>query len=238
MLKYNHSKLLFQSLYDDGTEMTRKQLLMGGDCLRVAPEGCLDQLLEIWKSVVRRVYLLYQLSAKAYFLFLQLNDLVSQLCFLHYEVYYFYKWLLIPQFANCQSSLNLPFFICVVPFNVKVCVFVYVCFWVSFHFVSVFSPFHLPFCLSASQSIVDFFIIISLSFDFDYCPCNCLDGRWRKWRWEHNSYAATAASSGQACMGASGCLGDWACPHTHSSLEGSVVLQIHGHVHVLDYLLC
>nr|KAG5704899.1 hypothetical protein BaRGS_003882 [Batillaria attramentaria] len=67
-----------QSLYDDGTETTRKQLLMSSDSLRLANEGCVDQLLEIWKGVVKRIYHLYQLSAKAYFIFLQLNDHLTE----------------------------------------------------------------------------------------------------------------------------------------------------------------
>ncbi|KAL8580399.1 hypothetical protein ACOMHN_020876 [Nucella lapillus] len=63
-----------QSLYDDGTEMTRRQLLLGCEALQLAGESCVEQLLEVWKGVVKRVYHLYQLSASAYFFFLQLND--------------------------------------------------------------------------------------------------------------------------------------------------------------------
>lgn len=69
--------IYLQSLYDDGTETTRKQLLMSSESLRIANDGCVDQLLDVWRGVVKRVYHLYQLSAKAYFIFLQLNDLVS-----------------------------------------------------------------------------------------------------------------------------------------------------------------
>lgn len=63
-----------QSLYDDGTETTRRQLLLGCEALQQAGDQCVEQLLEVWKGVVKRVYHLYQLSASAYFIFLQLND--------------------------------------------------------------------------------------------------------------------------------------------------------------------
>ncbi|KAK7113677.1 hypothetical protein V1264_012925 [Littorina saxatilis] len=63
-----------QSLYDDGTETTRKQLLTGSEVLQMAGEECMEPLLELWRGVVKRIYHLYQLSASAYFIFLQLND--------------------------------------------------------------------------------------------------------------------------------------------------------------------
>ncbi|XP_076458807.1 serine/threonine-protein kinase SMG1-like [Babylonia areolata] len=63
-----------QSLYDDGTETTRRQLLLGCEALQLAGDQCVEQLLDVWKGVVKRVYHLYQLSASAYFIFLQLND--------------------------------------------------------------------------------------------------------------------------------------------------------------------
>ncbi|XP_041362847.1 serine/threonine-protein kinase SMG1-like [Gigantopelta aegis] len=62
-----------QSLYDDGTETTRKQLISSCLCLHNASNDCIDQLLGVWQGVVRRVYHYYQLSAQAYFTFLQLN---------------------------------------------------------------------------------------------------------------------------------------------------------------------
>lgn len=75
--------LLRQSLYDDGTETTRKQLLTGSEVLQMAGEECMEPLLELWRGVVKRIYHLYQLSASAYFIFLQLNDssMVSELFF-------------------------------------------------------------------------------------------------------------------------------------------------------------
>jgi hypothetical protein len=64
-----------QSLYNDGTEQTRKQLLAGSESLQLpGSEPCVEMLLDLWKRVVTRVYHLYQLSASAYFIFLQLND--------------------------------------------------------------------------------------------------------------------------------------------------------------------
>ncbi|XP_064619648.1 serine/threonine-protein kinase SMG1-like isoform X2 [Lineus longissimus] len=62
-----------QSLYDDGTETTRKQLLSGCLTLQIAADGCVDRLLDVWKGVVKRVYHYYQLSAKAYFTYLKQN---------------------------------------------------------------------------------------------------------------------------------------------------------------------
>lgn len=67
----------FQSMYDDGTETTRKQLLACSMSLSIAPDSCLDRLLSVWKGVVKRVYHYYQLSAKAYFTYLHVNGLVS-----------------------------------------------------------------------------------------------------------------------------------------------------------------
>ena len=65
-----------QTLYDDGAETTRKQLV--GSCLslQIANEACLDSLIDVWRRVVRRVYHYYQLSAKAYFTYLNLNGKV------------------------------------------------------------------------------------------------------------------------------------------------------------------
>uniref|UniRef100_A0A2C9LZC5 non-specific serine/threonine protein kinase n=1 Tax=Biomphalaria glabrata TaxID=6526 RepID=A0A2C9LZC5_BIOGL len=64
-----------QSLYDDGRELTRKQLLACCTTLSMAPESCVDKLLAVWKGVVKRVYHFYQLSAKAYFTYLHVNGL-------------------------------------------------------------------------------------------------------------------------------------------------------------------
>ena len=68
-----------QSLYDEGGETTRRQLLTNCLSLQIASEACLDQLIDIWKGGVRRVYQHYQLSAQAYFTFLKLNGQVGQL---------------------------------------------------------------------------------------------------------------------------------------------------------------
>ena len=70
---------ILQSEGDEGAETTRKQLL--GCCLslQIASEECVDSLLNVWRHVVRRVYHYYQLSAKAYFTYLQLNGEVSPL---------------------------------------------------------------------------------------------------------------------------------------------------------------
>ena len=67
-----------QTLYDDGAETTRKQLV--GSCLslQIANEACLDSLIDVWRRVVRRVYHYYQLSAKAYFTYLNLNGKVNK----------------------------------------------------------------------------------------------------------------------------------------------------------------
>ncbi|CAH1794898.1 unnamed protein product [Owenia fusiformis] len=62
-----------QSLYDDGSETTRKQLLSSCLPLQVASDECIDKLLAIWKRVVGRVYCHYDASAKAYFTYLKLN---------------------------------------------------------------------------------------------------------------------------------------------------------------------
>ena len=62
-----------QSLYDDGAETTRKQLLSSCLSLQIASDDTLDHLLEVWRKVVRRVYHYYQMSAKAYFTYLKLN---------------------------------------------------------------------------------------------------------------------------------------------------------------------
>ncbi|KAK6170598.1 hypothetical protein SNE40_018955 [Patella caerulea] len=62
-----------QSLYDDGTETTRKQLISSCQTLQTADDVILDKLLDVWQKVVSRVYNYYQLSAKSYFRYLQLN---------------------------------------------------------------------------------------------------------------------------------------------------------------------
>eukprot|EP00106_Octopus_bimaculoides_P021655 XP_014789097.1 PREDICTED: serine/threonine-protein kinase SMG1-like isoform X1 [Octopus bimaculoides] len=62
-----------QSLYDDGTETTRKQLVSSCTSLQVVSEDCIGGLMDVWKSVVQRVYHYYQLSVNAYFRYLQLN---------------------------------------------------------------------------------------------------------------------------------------------------------------------
>ncbi|GFO31315.1 serine/threonine-protein kinase smg1, partial [Plakobranchus ocellatus] len=63
-----------QSMYDDGTETTRKQLLA---CCSpgLLTDLCVDRLIMVWKEVVKRVYHYYRLSAKAYFTFLHVNGL-------------------------------------------------------------------------------------------------------------------------------------------------------------------
>ncbi|XP_052059400.1 serine/threonine-protein kinase SMG1-like isoform X1 [Mytilus californianus] len=62
-----------QNECDEGAETTRKQLLSCCLSLQIASEDCIDKLLTVWKRVVHRVYHYYQLSAKAYFTYLQLN---------------------------------------------------------------------------------------------------------------------------------------------------------------------
>ena len=68
---------LFQSLYDDGTETTRRQLLSACVPLQTASEECVESLLSVWRGLVLRVYRHYQLSAKAYFTYLKLNGQVD-----------------------------------------------------------------------------------------------------------------------------------------------------------------
>ncbi|KAK3583612.1 hypothetical protein CHS0354_039435 [Potamilus streckersoni] len=62
-----------QSQYDDGAETTRRQLLSSCLPLQIASDDCVERLLNVWRGVVQRVYYYYQLSAKSYFTFLQLN---------------------------------------------------------------------------------------------------------------------------------------------------------------------
>lgn len=62
-----------QGHYDDGAETTRRQLLSCCLSLQIASEECIESLLVIWRGIVHRVYHYYQLSAKAYFTYLQLN---------------------------------------------------------------------------------------------------------------------------------------------------------------------
>ncbi|XP_062590366.1 serine/threonine-protein kinase SMG1-like isoform X1 [Saccostrea cucullata] len=62
-----------QGQYDDGAETTRRQLLACGQSLQTAGDQCIEGLLTIWRGIVHRVYHYYQLSAKAYFTYLQLN---------------------------------------------------------------------------------------------------------------------------------------------------------------------
>ena len=69
---------LFQSLYDDGTETTRRQLLSASLSLQIASDDCIDKLLEVWRGIVHRIYNYYQLSAKAYFTYLKLNAQVGE----------------------------------------------------------------------------------------------------------------------------------------------------------------
>ena len=70
---------MFQSLYDDGTELTRKQLLSSCLSLQIASDSCVESLIDVWRGVVKRVYHYYQLSAKAYFTYLKLNGQVTTL---------------------------------------------------------------------------------------------------------------------------------------------------------------
>ena len=67
-----------QSLYDEGAETTRRQLLSSCLSLQIAGDDTVDQLLDIWRAVVRRVYHYYQLSAKAYFTYLCLSEQTSE----------------------------------------------------------------------------------------------------------------------------------------------------------------
>ena len=67
-----------QSLYDDGAETTRRQLLASSLSLQIASDDCVEQLLDVWRGVVGRVYHYYQLSAKAYFTYLKLNAQVGE----------------------------------------------------------------------------------------------------------------------------------------------------------------
>ena len=67
-----------QSLYDDGAETTRRQLLANCLTLQIASDETLDRLLEVWQRVVKRVYHYYQMAAQAYFTFLKLNAQVSE----------------------------------------------------------------------------------------------------------------------------------------------------------------
>ena len=68
-----------QSLYDDGAEAARRQLLSGCQLLQVASDGCIDRLLAVWQGAVRHIYSYYQLSAKAYFTYVRLSAQVSVL---------------------------------------------------------------------------------------------------------------------------------------------------------------
>ncbi len=70
------SGICLQSLYDDGTETTRRQLRGTCQSLQVASEDTINCLVDIWRGVVGRVYHYYQLSAKAYFTYLKLNSKV------------------------------------------------------------------------------------------------------------------------------------------------------------------
>ena len=68
-----------QLLYDDDAETTRNALL--GCCLslQITSDACVERLLDVWREVVHRVYNYYQLAAKAYFTYLQLNTQVHNL---------------------------------------------------------------------------------------------------------------------------------------------------------------
>ena len=69
-------------MYDDGAETTRKQLVNSCLSLQIANDACLDSLIDVWRRVVRRVYHYYQLSAKAYFTYLNLNGKVRNYMYL------------------------------------------------------------------------------------------------------------------------------------------------------------
>ena len=45
---------------------------------QIASDDCVERLIDVWRGVVRRVYHYYQLSAKAYFTYLNLNGQVNQ----------------------------------------------------------------------------------------------------------------------------------------------------------------
>ena len=66
-----------QSLYDDGAETTRKQLLSACTSLEIASDETVDKLLDKWKTVVNRIYSYYQYSASSYFTYLRLHAKVQ-----------------------------------------------------------------------------------------------------------------------------------------------------------------
>ncbi|OWF37806.1 serine/threonine-protein kinase SMG1-like [Mizuhopecten yessoensis] len=68
-----------QDVCDEGTETTRKQLLSCCLSLQIASDECIEALLNVWRGVVHRVYHYYQLSAKAYFTYLQLNGMTEKI---------------------------------------------------------------------------------------------------------------------------------------------------------------
>ena len=62
-----------QSLYDDGTELTRRQLLSSCVSLQYASESTMDALLKQWRHIIQRVYHYYHTSAQSYFIYLKLS---------------------------------------------------------------------------------------------------------------------------------------------------------------------
>ncbi|XP_033630103.1 serine/threonine-protein kinase SMG1-like [Asterias rubens] len=61
-----------QSVYHDGTETTRRQLLSACPSLQSAHPKVVTDLLEVWNSVCRRIFSHYRLAARSYFIFLKL----------------------------------------------------------------------------------------------------------------------------------------------------------------------
>ena len=68
---------VLQSAYHDGRETTRMQLLAGCPALQSVNPRVVDQLLEVWNRVCRRIFSHYRLAARGYFTFLKLAGGVS-----------------------------------------------------------------------------------------------------------------------------------------------------------------
>ena len=73
-LTFNKSNISFiqQSAYNDGRETTRLQLLAGCPALQTVSSSVVDQLLDVWNCVCRRIFSHYRLAARGYFKFLKL----------------------------------------------------------------------------------------------------------------------------------------------------------------------
>ena len=75
--KMLHFHISLQSAYHDGRETTRMQLLAGCPALQSINPRVVDQLLEVWNLVCRRIFSHYRLAARGYFTFLKLAGGVS-----------------------------------------------------------------------------------------------------------------------------------------------------------------